>query len=356
IMLARKLGIGSFGYLFPINFLRITVNVVRLGSAAAAPLSKPLLLKAVPEKETFQLLAGPLRRGIYRVSSIVVFSCFPFGLAWASREIQFKFDSPPKDDEPLPETTVYPKVYPVAGSFLQKLNVVTPSVGLLSRKSSPYQNSAVVRGVREYVKGDSPRIIHWASSARLGRLLTREFEAEGLPAFDLLIDLKWDWGTEELYELALITAASLVTLGYRWGLAPKLIVRNQTLVTTPPNLPPGLHATIELIARLDPFTRIEETSRVAARRGRRVEKLDDLIKKTREGALIFLAPRTEKSQVELVVVQPPGKTDADRQQRVSKVMSLTGTQTLDLRREPDDISQVGVSISTVSGAEDICKL
>lgn len=382
ILLARILGIGNFTALFPIRWLRITVNVARLGTLGNVPLSKPLLIKTLSEKETFQLMAGPLRRGIYRVSSITIFSCFPFGLIWASRDVKFRFGNAARLENgegdvyagrqanpdglasgasvdpanladyaksaSYPEITVYPKVLPVAGSFLQKLRVVSPAVGLLSRQSNPFQQSSVVRGVREYQRGDSPRLIHWASSARLGRLLTREFEAEGLPQFDLLLDPKWDWGSEELYELALITAASLITLGYRWGLTPKMIVRNQVLVTEPPPLPPGLHASMELLARLEPFTRTEEISRVAARRGRRIDKLDDLIRKQKEGALIFLAPRVEKAQVEMVVVQPLGKTDADRPRQEPQVV--------DFKSEPDDIERVGTQISTVSSAEDVTRL
>ncbi len=365
ISLERIFGVGNFQILFPLRWLRMTVNVMRLGSLSQSPLSKPLLIPSMGEKETLQLLAGPLRRGIYRVQSICFSSCFPFGLVFCQREIRFKFDDP-NSLETAPETVVYPKVYPVNGNFLQQLNVVTPNVGLLSRKSSFNQQTAIVRGVREYIRGDSPRIIHWASSARTGKLLSREFEAEGLPAFDLLIDSKWDWGTEEMYELALITAASLITLGHRWGLAPKLIVRNQVMVIEPPPMAPGLTASIEMLARLEPFKRTEELAKVAARRGRRVDKLDDLIRKAKEGALIFLAPRTEKAQIELVLVQPVGKTDADKWQSQSQSSEPEAQRnvedkaklanTFDSRNEPDDISRVGKQISIITGAEDIIKL
>jgi len=365
ISLERIFGVGTFQILFPLRWLRMTVNVMRLGSLSQSPLSKPLLIPSMGEKETLQLLAGPLRRGIYRVQSITFSSCFPLGLVFWQKEVRFRFDDPESKETP-PETVVYPKVYPVSGNFLQQLNVVTPSVGLLSRKSSFNQQTAIVRGVREYIRGDSPRIIHWASSARTGKLLSREFEAEGLPAFDLLIDSKWDWGTEEMYELALIAAASLITLGHRWGLAPKLIVRNQVLVIEPPPMAPGLTASIEMLARLEPFKRTEEIAKVAARRGRRVDKLDDLIRKAKEGALIFLAPRTEKAQVEMVLVQPVGKTDADKwqslqnssqpeaQRHVEDKAQLANT--VDMRNEPDDISRVGRQISIITGAEDILKL
>ncbi|MCC6980800.1 MAG: DUF58 domain-containing protein [Candidatus Melainabacteria bacterium] len=365
ISLERIFGVGTFQILFPLRWLRMTVNVMRLGSLSQSPLSKPLLIPSMGEKETLQLLAGPLRRGIYRVHSITFSSCFPLGLVFWQKEIKFRFDNPDSAEVP-PETVVYPKVYPVSGNFLQQLNVVTPSVGLLSRKSSFNQQTAIVRGVREYIRGDSPRIIHWASSARTGKLLSREFEAEGLPAFDLLIDSKWDWGTEEMYELALITAASLITLGHRWGLSPKLIVRNQVLVIEPPPMAPGLTASIEMLARLEPFKRTEEIAKVAARRGRRVDKLDDLIRKAKEGALIFLAPRTEKAQVEMVLVQPVGKTDADKWQTQQKTAEPEMQRhvedksqlasTIDMRNEPDDISRVGKQISIITGAEDIIKL
>jgi hypothetical protein len=141
---------------------------------------------------------------------------------------------------------------------------------------------------------------------------------------------------------------------------------------------PGLTASIEMLARLEPFKRTEELAKVAARRGRRVDKLDDLIRKAKEGALIFLAPRTEKAQVELVLVQPVGKTDADKWQFLQQGQQEQQAQalqsgkdpeglrnaedkaklatTVDMRNEPDDISRVGKQISIISGAEDIIKL
>jgi len=81
-----------------------------------------------------------------------------------------------------------------------------------------------VRGVREFVHGDSPRLIHWASSARVGRLLVREFEAEGLPGYDILLNLRANWVNREQFELAVSIVHSLMNLGFKLGGAPDLLV------------------------------------------------------------------------------------------------------------------------------------
>jgi hypothetical protein len=82
--------------------------------------------------------------------------------------------------------------------------------------------------------------------------------------------------------------------------------------------------------------------------------------------LIFLAPRTEKAQIELVLVQPVGKTDADKWQSVAKSNEPEAqrhaeekaklSNTYDSRNEPDDISRVGKQVSIITGAEDIIRL
>lgn len=45
-------------------------------------------------------------------------------------------------------------------------------------------------GVREYRPGDSPRHVHWRSTARVGRLVVKEFAEETQPGLTVVVDLR----------------------------------------------------------------------------------------------------------------------------------------------------------------------
>jgi hypothetical protein len=117
-----------------------------------------------------------------------------------------------------------------------------------------------VKGVREFRHGDSPRMVHWPSSARLGKLLVREYESEGMPGFDMLLNLRHAWRSDEQFELAVALTHSVVHLGYKAGLLPDLIVipnldaDSPTLPTFMADMPTvlaGLERTSEILARVE---------------------------------------------------------------------------------------------------------
>ena len=165
-------------------------------------------------------------RGLYQLESIELYSCFPFGIAWWCR----KFESnknllDAKSEAPKPIVTVYPPMEQVEGNFLYRIRASTDSpMGLLSNRRPTNAVSSSVRGLREFLHGDSIRLIHWPSSARTGRLLVREFEAEGLPGFDLLLNLTTPWRSADQFELAVSVTYSLLQLGFKLGGAPELFL------------------------------------------------------------------------------------------------------------------------------------
>jgi uncharacterized protein (DUF58 family) len=106
---------------------------------------------------------------------------------------------------------VYPRVVP-----LQALGLPTrsPLVALPSQ-SYLFEDAARVMGVRDYQPGDSPRRIHWSSSASAGRLLVKRYQPaiarETLVCLDL--DQK-DYERGQRYtatELAIVVAASIAS-------------------------------------------------------------------------------------------------------------------------------------------------
>lgn len=121
-------------------------------------------------------IAGDRGRGVYSVGPGFLVGADPLGLFRASRIIPV---------EPTP-IRVYPKPFdmtalPFSGSQpWQRSNrraLHLPGVGL------------DFSGTREFRPGDSPRLIHWRATARLGTLIVKEFDEEIRTDVTIIIDL-----------------------------------------------------------------------------------------------------------------------------------------------------------------------
>lgn len=105
----------------------------------------------------------PLRRGVYRWSTMEVVGTDALGLVSASRI--YRTDAA--------DLTVYPAPIPVNLALRP-----AGGTGVTESESGRFRGAGIEpRGVREYVPGDPQRYVHWASSARVGRLMVKEFEA-----------------------------------------------------------------------------------------------------------------------------------------------------------------------------------
>ncbi|MEM7128946.1 MAG: DUF58 domain-containing protein [Chloroflexota bacterium] len=122
--------------------------------------------------ERWQIRTPCTHRGRFRLGPMVLRSGDPLGI----------FDV----EQDLPATSnivVYPLVVP--------LETFEPSVSDLSggeaRRQRTYQITTNVATVRDYAPGDSLNRIHWPSTARARRLMTKEFELD--PTADVWIYL-----------------------------------------------------------------------------------------------------------------------------------------------------------------------
>jgi uncharacterized protein (DUF58 family) len=117
-----------------------------------------------------------LQRGRFTLGPLTVASGDPFGLFQKIREL----------DEPRMSTIiVYPPTVDVPA--------FAPLVGVLPggdtmRRRTPYVTTNV-SGVRDYASGDSFNRIHWPSTARTGRLISKEFELDPTADVWLFLDL-----------------------------------------------------------------------------------------------------------------------------------------------------------------------
>jgi hypothetical protein len=258
VTLNRRGIFGPLSFFFPLKWLMIKVylNV----NNAKQSLLTPIVVDEVAGEINAFILTNPVQRGVYRLSAIELFSCFPFGMAWWSKKILIKYD--PQIDETTNILTVYPKLGTMEANFLYRIRAATDSpAGLLTSRASSRAQTSSVKGIRDFVHGDSPRIVHWASSAKYGKLLVREFDTEGAPGFDVILNLQADWRSDQQFELAVAVTHSLIHLGHRVGIIPNFWVipdldaeaqRLPGFMADMPPVPAGLSRSSEILARVEP--------------------------------------------------------------------------------------------------------
>jgi uncharacterized protein (DUF58 family) len=163
------------------------------------------------------------RRGLYTLGPTTLRTGDPFGLYTVSLEYPASL--------PL---LVLPPVVP--------LPTIEVTPGGRTRDGRPRANEAhrtvSAASVREYVPGDSPRWIHWPTSARRDTLFVRLFD--GAPSGDCWILLDMDQAvqageeSDATDEHAVILAASLADRALREGLAVGLAAHGDQLAWLAP--------------------------------------------------------------------------------------------------------------------------
>ncbi len=148
------------------------------------------------------------KRGEYTLGPLTLRSGFPLGLA--TRERTF--------DDSLTRLIVYPQIFPIA------------SLPIRARGHSPMRGTEVIAraggsddffGTREYHPGDSPRHIHWPSTARHRELIVKEFEIRAATEVTIVLDLHKNAhrgaGKENTLEYAVKIAASVASCALEEG-------------------------------------------------------------------------------------------------------------------------------------------
>jgi len=115
------------------------------------------------------------KRGAYNLGPITVWSGDPFGLWRHKRELPAYTD-----------LLVYPATVDLPGFVLPAGEL--PGGSDLRRRTHYVTTNAA--GVREYYPGDSLNRIHWPSSARTGRLISKEFELDPRADIWIVLDME----------------------------------------------------------------------------------------------------------------------------------------------------------------------
>ena len=106
-----------------------------------------------------------LRRGKYRFGPTRLMTMFPFALFNSEK----RFDS-------RAEFHVFPKILTLQSRWRQRLRSRTGGVSTTARRNGPVEGDFF--GLREWQTGDSPKWIHWRTTARINELAVRQFEQQ----------------------------------------------------------------------------------------------------------------------------------------------------------------------------------
>jgi uncharacterized protein (DUF58 family) len=151
------------------------VSVDRAASGVA--LSPQVFFPRVPSRGRARIRWQGIspRRGKYRFRDLDLGTRAPFGF------VERRVTIPLSD-----EIVVYPKIGQLTRRWFQLQRQA--SQNRLGKRHDRSAQQEEYHGLRDYRAGDSPRWIHWRTSARRGELMVKEFEQENEQDLAILID------------------------------------------------------------------------------------------------------------------------------------------------------------------------
>jgi uncharacterized protein (DUF58 family) len=155
----------------------------------------------------------PKRRGLYSLSTLSLFTSFPFGfIRWSAVRKQ--------EDKIL--------IYPAIGEVSPRLLMMCQSRERSGDQVRPRRGGQdEFFGVKPYRVGENPRLIHWKRSASTGELVSKEMAHISPPRIMLLVDTFQHEKTKEyrvLIEKTLAMAASLASKAMEVGTSAGLCI------------------------------------------------------------------------------------------------------------------------------------
>ena len=185
------------------------------------------------------------KRGIVQVGPLVIRRADPLGLVRAERH-----------HGELDALWVHPRHH-----------VVPPLPSQISRslegpdsQNAP-QGTITFHAIRDYVRGDDLRHIHWRTSARMGSLMVRQLVDTSFPDVTVLVDQRPSVHDEHSFEVAMEVTASVVLACSRANFPVTLRTTAGHHVGS--NTEPLVdRATLDLLAALEPVGEPEALSRL----------------------------------------------------------------------------------------------
>jgi uncharacterized protein (DUF58 family) len=202
---------------------------------ASGALRRHYILRLGPGESTTRVypLVFP-RRGLHRLSGYRVWTRFPFGLFTKATRLR-----------EAEEVLVLPAVYPLLGA------AAGSPWGAGQRPQPRRGQGAELHALRDFRPGDDPRLVHWKSTARLGRLILRELEDEETSRLRLVLVDPSPGAAEDAVERDISLAASLAAHWVGRGHEVQLVLPDRE--TPWGSDPRHLRQILESLARFRPL-------------------------------------------------------------------------------------------------------
>ena len=183
----------------------------------------------------------PGRRGAYPEGRPRVASGFPFGLLVASRGLAV-----------ADELLVWPRTFPVGPIPAGAAGRADEGAAARDRPGG----AGDFLGVRPYRRGDSPRRVHWPQTARLGRVVICEQEADAVPRVQVVLDVDpaahRGAGAGGSREWAIRVAASFAVGWLDAGVEVELVVGDRAVEARGGSVARRRAALLDALARVGP--------------------------------------------------------------------------------------------------------
>jgi len=161
------------------------IEIVNRSPIPAAAGSRVISLLRGHEKQSYVARSWLTRRGGFLLGPTAITVTDPFGLFRVEREIPAAHS-----------LIVLPMIFPI-NSFLAPPGIL-PGGKVIRRKAIDMTPHAA--GVREYAPGDELKRIHWPTTARVGRVMVKEFEQDPQAEVWLFLDAQASVHAQKAYD------------------------------------------------------------------------------------------------------------------------------------------------------------
>jgi uncharacterized protein (DUF58 family) len=182
----------------------------------AADVAQPLVIPLLPRKEE-TLVAVPFvfnRRGRVELRKIDLYTRYPFGFTIKKRRVPLHGD-----------LVVFPRLLDIDVARER----FRPSVGEQTTANRLGPGSEI-HSLREFVRGDSLRLVHWKKSASLGRWIIKQTDQDAAHTVHVVLDPYLPPGVaEDQFENLVSMAATFIHQALKGGMDVELEMPRVTL-------------------------------------------------------------------------------------------------------------------------------
>jgi uncharacterized protein (DUF58 family) len=199
-------------------------------------LSETALLPVVARRSSLDISASFLfqRRGVVKLKSVDLYTRYPFGFFLKKRRAGL-----------IGEIVVFPRLLPEETTRERFRRIIGEQMS--ANRPGP---GTEIHSFRDYVRGDSMRLVNWKKSASIGHWIMKQTDLEAARAVHVVVDpYKPHDASSDDFEEMISAAATFLYYSVRRGLNVMLFLPRVTLQASEPD---GANSMFRALALLDP--------------------------------------------------------------------------------------------------------